>query len=98
MADHPHVTARTVLDAVLEIKRLGSTRALEQLEEAEPELASYVMEALSDVHRQVLALGGCAKASQRVYLDIQALVLTCITAMRHSADRPGDDAEPEAGA
>jgi len=80
------VSARAVLDVVLAIKRIGPARALEQLEEAEPEIASYLMESLSDVHRHVLALGGRGKSSQSVYLDMQAIVLICITALRGSGD------------
>jgi len=97
MSNNQPVSARTVLDAVLEIKRLGSARALEQLEESEPDLASYAMESLSDIHRRLLSLGGRAKASQRVYHDIQSLVLTCVLAMRRFADVTDGDSEPERG-
>ena len=91
MSNESQVTARTVLDAVLEIKRLGPARALEQLEEDESELASFVMESLSDVHRRLLALRGRASASQAVYLDFQTLVLVCITACRAQVSPPDPD-------
>jgi len=43
------------------------------------------------------SLGGRAKASQRVYHDIQSLVLTCVLAMRRFADVTDGDSEPERG-
>lgn len=82
MASDQQVSARSVLDAVMELRRRGARQALEELEQVEPDLASYLMESLSDVHRQLLALGGPAKASRRLYRDIQSLTLVCITALR----------------
>jgi hypothetical protein len=88
MPSNQPVSTRVLLEAVMELKRIGSGRALEKLEEAEPELGSYLMESLSDVHQQLLALGGRAKPSQRVFRDMRAICLVCISALRHSADEP----------
>ena len=82
MATDQQVSARAVLDAVMELRRRGSRQALQELEQVEPDLASYLMESLSDVHQKLLALGGPAKASRRLYDDMQSLALVCIAALR----------------
>ena len=78
----PTITARQVLDAVFEHQRLGPDRALHRLETNEPELAEYVIESLSAVHGELLKLGGRARATHRVYLRAQELVLVSIAAVR----------------
>lgn len=90
MSTDKHISARTVLDAVLAIKRIGIKRALEQLEDAEPELASFVMESLSTVHQQLLALGGRAKPTQRVLREIESIILVCITSLLTRDHNPSD--------
>ena len=81
-----------MLDAFLDLRRLGTSRAFEQLEDAEPELTEYVMETLAGVHRQLLALGAPARQSQRVFREVQSLVLTVITALRIAARNEGEPA------
>lgn len=82
MASDQQVTAKTVLDAELALRRSGAKKALEELEQVEPDLTNYLLESLSDLHRKLLDLGGPAKASQRMFLDVQHLTLVCITALR----------------
>ncbi len=82
MPSDQQVTAKSVLDAEMALRRSGAKQALEELEQVEPDLTSYLLESLSDVHRKLLALGGRAKASQRVFLEMQHLTLVCITALR----------------
>lgn len=82
MPSDQQVSARAVLDAELAVRRRGAKRTLEELEQVEPDLTNYLLESLSDVHRKLLALGGPAKASQRVFLEVQHLSLVCITALR----------------
>lgn len=76
------VSAKAVLDAVMSLRRRGATTVLEELEQVEPDLTNYLLESLSDLHRKLLALGGPAKASQRVFVQFQHLSLVCITALR----------------
>lgn len=92
MSTEKHISARTVLDAVLAIKRIGIKRALEQLEDAEPELASYMMESMSTVHQQLLALGGRAKPTQRVFREIESIILVCI---KSTLTRDGNSSDGE---
>ena len=74
------VTARAILDAVLELRRLGSTRVLRTLEQVEPDLAEYVMENLSLIHAGLLSLGGRPKRTTRVFRQVEELALVCVTA------------------
>jgi len=84
MASDQHVTSKIILQTLLELQRQGSTASLEQLEQLEPDLACFVMERLGEVHRRLLNLGGKPKASQRLYHQIEELILVCIQAQRLS--------------
>ena len=81
MPSDQSVSAKAVLAAVLEIKREGTRPSLEHLEQVEPDLAEYLMESLTTVHQNLLALGGPARDRQRLYREIEALTLTCIVAL-----------------
>jgi hypothetical protein len=97
------VTSRIILQSLLELKRQGSTQALEHLEQVEPDLACYVMESLTDLHHILLAFGASAKRSKRLYRQVELLVLVCITALRkghyelwrQTQAPPDDPDEPE---
>ena len=82
MASDQVVSARAVLDAELSLRRQGSHRALHELEQVEPDLTNYLLENLTDIPQRILALGGPAKASQRVFMNVQRLTLVCINALR----------------
>jgi hypothetical protein len=71
-----------VLDALLELRRRGRQRAWEELEQVEPDLASYAVETLSVLHAGLLRLGGRAKQTARVLQQAESLVLVCVTALR----------------
>ena len=81
----PLVTSRHLLDALLELQRMGSKRTLSQLEHAEPDLAAYAMETLSFIYGNLIKLGGRAKPTAQVYHDFQSLLLVCIGALRQTA-------------
>ena len=83
----PAVTAQRVLDAVLELQRLGPDQALHRLEQNEPCLAEYVLEGLSAMHHKIFELGARARETRPVYLQAQQLVLVCITAVRGDLGR-----------
>ena len=82
MASDQVVSARAVLDAEMSLRRLGSHRALHELEQVEPDLTSYLLESLTDIHQSILTLGGTSKASQRAFMEVQRLALVCINALR----------------
>ena len=84
MATDQQVTARAVLRAVAELERQGPGPAMRLLEQTEPDLAEYVMETLSLIHRRLLALGGNAAQSRRVYRQVQGLVLVSVGSLRHA--------------
>lgn len=62
------VHARMVLQAQMQLRKQGTDSVMQHLEQAEPDLAEYVMESLSLVHRTLLELGGSPKKSRRLYL------------------------------
>jgi hypothetical protein len=84
MASDQQVSAQAVLQAVLRLRRQGNQRTLQELETLEPDLASFVMEELSLVHRDVLTLGGPPRRSQRLQRRVERLALACVTAMREA--------------
>jgi hypothetical protein len=49
------VSARDVLAALAEVRRLGPRRAWSDMEAAEPDLAEFALEELSAVHQRLLA-------------------------------------------
>lgn len=82
MASDQQVSARAILDAELEIRRVGRYRALEELEHFEPDLAAYLMESLGHINAKLLRLAGPVKPTHRLYARIEMLCLACITALR----------------
>jgi hypothetical protein len=113
MASDQQVSAQAVLRAVMRLRRQGNARTMAELEALEPDLASFIMEELALVHRDVLALAGPPRRSQRLQRRVEALALACVTALREAhyqlwqagtagtpladLDRPAGD-EPPAGA
>ena len=82
MPSDQQVTSKMILQTLQELTRTGTTPALEQLEQIEPDLASYLMETLTTIYHQILGLGGSAKKGKRVYRQIQMLAVVCIVALR----------------
>lgn len=76
------VSAAAVLRAMQQVRRQGDCRIMDALEKAEPELAEYIMEEFSDIHRHILELGGPAKLSQSVQRQIQTMALVIVRAMQ----------------
>ncbi len=101
MASDQQVSARAILRAESELRRLGHRRVMEQLEQVEPDLSSHVWEQLTAIHQQLLNLGAPAKTTQRVYRQVQALMLIGILSLRQGhyelwKDLVGDDEPPAA--
>ena len=82
MPSDQQVSARAVLDAELMLRRQGPHQLLHNLEQVEPDLTNFLLETLTDIHQAILKLGGPARASQQVYMDVQRLSLVSITALR----------------
>jgi|GEM_PF-1952517 len=83
MASDQQVSARAILRAESELRRVGHRQTMTQLEQVEPDLSSHLWEELSDIQRRLLALGGPPKESHRCYRRIQRLMLVAILALRH---------------
>lgn len=82
MASDQQVSARAILRADSELRRLGHRRVMQQLEDLEPDLSSHLWEELSDINRRLLELGGPPQASRRVYRRIQRLMLIAVLSLR----------------
>jgi len=83
MASDQQVSARAVLDAVMELRRQGPAQVIEHLEQVEPELTNYLLESLSQIHQHLMMLGAPSRRTQRVYRQVQAMALVAITALRN---------------
>lgn len=59
------VSARAILRAEAELRRVGHRQTMTQREQIEPDLSGHLWEQLSDIHRRLLSLGGSPKESQR---------------------------------
>ena len=81
MASDQLVHARLVLQAQMQLNRRGIDSAMRHLEQTEPDLAEYVMESLGLLHQRLLDLGGSAKKTRRLYLQVQTLVLVSIDSL-----------------
>jgi len=82
VASDQQVNSRSVLRAISEVRREGTKRVLEHLEQVEPDLASHLMEELSLIHRDLLHTGAKPIRVRRLQRQIESLVLVCVTALR----------------
>jgi hypothetical protein len=82
MASDQQVDSKLVLQALMELKRQGVDKTMSRLETLEPDLTEVVLEELTEIHRQLLDLGGPPKKSRLLYRRIQSLVLLSITALQ----------------
>ena len=82
MASDQQVTASVVLETLMEVERIGPTRAMQRLEQIEPDLMEYVLKNLSQLHHRLLELGGPAKKSRRIFHQVERLALVCVESMR----------------
>jgi hypothetical protein len=87
MASDQQVNAGDVLRALSRLRRQGIDQIMRELEAVEPDLASFVMEEFSLVHRDLLALGGPPKRSRRAQRRIQDLVAVSVMALREAHHR-----------
>jgi hypothetical protein len=78
------VRARTVLDCVLHLQHHGTTLAMQQLEQTEPELANYLLETLTTIYHSLGKLHASAAKTRKVYRQLEVMTLVCIEALRRS--------------
>jgi hypothetical protein len=96
VASDQTVTAKLVLQAQLELQRLGIERALALLESTERDLAEYLLEATTNLYHETLNTGVTGKQARRIHDHTLTLVLVCINAIQkaHAAlwqDGTGQD-------
>jgi hypothetical protein len=81
------VDAKVILEAMAEIKRTGITPLMEELEATEPDLASFLMEELSLIHKRLLDTSARHKQVQRLQRQVTLLVLVAIRSLRKAHHR-----------
>ena len=82
MASDQLVNSKLILDSLLELQRRGSSRAMEELEKLEPDLAEYLMEGLSLIHLKLLAVGARPKETLRLQRRIEGIILIAVVSLR----------------
>jgi hypothetical protein len=84
MASDQVVVAQDVLRAVMELRRLGNRRALEELEQREPDLSEFLLEELTAVHHDLLHIGAGPGRVRRLSGRVETLALVMVHALRHA--------------
>ena len=82
MASDQQVTSRLILQVLARAKRGGSMKLVQELEQVEPDLTEHVLESLTTFRQRLFEIGASARQTQRLYLDVQQLVVVVITALR----------------
>jgi hypothetical protein len=82
LASDQTVTAKHVLQAQLELQRLGTSKAMAVLEATEPDLTEYLLETTTNLYHQVLDTGASAKQARRIHENTLTLVLVCVNALQ----------------
>ena len=78
------VDAKSILDAITDLKRRGNNAVLQELEAIEQELASFIMEEQSLIYQTLLKTGARTKLIRRLMQQIEAMALVSIMAMRQA--------------
>jgi hypothetical protein len=76
------VDARSILQAIAELKRRGNSAVMQELESIEKELASHVMEEISLIYQGLLKTGAKTKLVRKLNNQIESLTLVSILALR----------------
>src|SRR5580698_5747037 len=95
------IDAKSILDAITDLKRRGNNAVLQELESIEQELASFIMEEEGLIHHTLLKTGTRTKVIRQLMAQIESLALVSIMAMRqaqlrllHDPDEPDDGRPP----
>ncbi len=76
------VDAKSILEAIAELKRRGNSAITQELESIERELASHVMEELSLIYQGLLRTGAKTRLVRKLNEQIESLALVSILALR----------------
>src|ERR1700728_2768460 len=76
------VDAKSILEAIAELKRRGNSAIMQELESIERELASHIMEELSLIYQGLLRTGAKTKLVRKLNEQIESLALVSILALR----------------
>jgi predicted hydrolase (HD superfamily) len=81
------VDAKSILEAIAEVKRRGISAVMQELESIEQELAGHVMEELSLVYQGLLKTGAKTKLARKLNEQIESMALVSILALRNAQYR-----------
>jgi hypothetical protein len=84
MASDAHVTAKIVLEALRDVERRGSTRAMQELEAAEPDLAEHVIDGLTEIHRRLSRYCDRPQQARTIYQFTRRVLLVSVMALRRA--------------
>jgi hypothetical protein len=76
------VDAKSILEAITELKRRGNSVIMQELESIERELANHVMEELSLIYQGLLKTGARTKLVRNLNEQVESLVLASIVSLR----------------
>jgi len=76
------VDAKSILEAIAELKRRGNSAIMQDLESIERELAGHVMEELGLIYQGLLRTGTKTKLVRKLNEQIESLALVSILALR----------------
>jgi hypothetical protein len=76
------VDAKSILEAIAELKRRGNSAIMQELESIERELAGYLMEELGLIHHGLLKTGAKNKLVRQLNEQIESLALVSILSLR----------------
>jgi hypothetical protein len=89
------VDAKAILEAIAELKRRGRNTVMQELESLESELASFVMEELSLIHKTLSGTGAKSKLIRRLIVQVESITLVTIVALRRAQHRLWSDGDAE---
>jgi len=76
------VTAKMVLQAQIELQRLGIHKTVVTLEATEPDLAEYLLEGSTALYHQILRTGASNKQARQIHEGMQRLTLVCLRSLQ----------------
>lgn len=84
MASDQLVSAKDILAALAELRRRGHDPLLQDLEKREPDLAEFLMEEMSNIHRKVEQVGLKPRFVRRLSRQIEAMALVLLTSLHNA--------------
>lgn len=94
MACDQVVSPQDVLRAVMQLRRQGVDSVMKELEDTEPDLAEFLLEETSSVHRQLLELGAMPRRVARLHRRVLSLSLVLVLALRQARLRLWHEPDP----